>query len=261
MNFYWIYHLPIWLSFILVNLIFVLGAIGGIFLFKNFVKKSWKGHDNNDQIAFYLSAVGVFYGITLGLIAAGVWQNFNDAEEKVNQEASACAAMYRDISSFPAHEATVLQFKLKKYVHYVIYKAWYLHKNGISKTNGTALLTDFQNRLYSFEPQTKREEIIFAEALSQFNKLTQLRRQRLQAVNEGMNSVVWNVIVLGAVLTLLICSLFNIKSLKLHIIMNAIIGLVIGSLIHLIIMLDNPFRGGISITPEAFEQVYNDLMK
>ncbi|HSY62752.1 MAG TPA: hypothetical protein VK796_12800, partial [Cytophaga sp.] len=76
MDFFWIYDLPMVLSFLLIVGLITLFSVGGIFIMRPYVSVWWSGHDNNDQIAFYLSAVGVFYGITLGLLAAGVWQNF-----------------------------------------------------------------------------------------------------------------------------------------------------------------------------------------
>jgi hypothetical protein len=261
MSFLWIYEIAAWQSFILIVGFTVSLSIVGIYIFRPWVKKWWEGHDNNDQISFYLSAIGVFYGITLGLLAAGVWQNFNEAEEKVNLEASTLSALFIDVSSFPVKESQVLKTDLKKYVHFVIHKAWDLHRQGISKTQGTELLFQFQKHLYGFNPQGPREEIIFAESVKEFNRLIELRRQRLQSVTSGMNASIWVVIAIGAFFTLIICCLFNIKSLRLHVIMNGIIGIIIGTLIHLVVMYDNPFRGDVSIDSEAFEGVYEDLMQ
>jgi len=261
MDLFWLYDLPLIVSFSLIVGSITLFSIGGIFIMKPYVSKWWSGHDNNDQIAFYLSAVGVFYGITLGLLAAGVWQNFQDAEEKVTIEAAAIAALYRDVSSLPAPKNEILKEKLSMHVRYLVDTAWDLHRQGITTTKGTALLTEFQKELYSFEPQSAREIGIFQEALKQFNRVSELRRMRLSAVNNGMAAIVWMVILIGGSTTLVICWMFNIPSLRMHVIMNSLIGLAIGTLIYLIVMLDYPFRGVLSITPEAYEQVYNQMMK
>lgn len=261
MEFFWIYDLPMIISFLLIVGSITLFSVGGIFIMRPFVSKWWSGHDNNDQIAFYLSAVGVFYGITLGLLAAGVWQNFEDSEDKVTTEASAIAALYRDVRSFPSPKNDSLKKKLATYTHYVIYGAWPLHRKGITQTEGTELLNKFQDELYSFEPVTNREIGLFQEALRQFNRLVELRRLRTSSVNNGMPFVVWVLILFGGSTTLIICWLFNISSLRLHVIMNGLIGLAVGTLIYLIIMLDYPFRGELSISPEAYIQIYEQLMK
>ncbi|HSY60645.1 MAG TPA: hypothetical protein VK796_02165, partial [Cytophaga sp.] len=173
----------------------------------------------------------------------------------------AIAALYRDIRSFPSPKNEALQKKLAAYTHYVIYGAWPLHQKGITKTQGTELLNDFQNELYSFEPATNRELSLFQEALRQFNRTVELRRLRISSVNNGMPFIVWVLILLGGSITLIICWLFNIPSLRLHVIMNALIGLAVGTLIYLIVMLDYPFRGELSISPDAYQQIYEQLMQ
>lgn len=228
---------------------------------KPFVSKWWQGHDNNDQISFYLSAIGVFYGIMLGLLAAGVWQNYEEAEADVVLESSAIGALYRDVSAFPEPKRTVLQKKLALYIDNIIHVSWPLHLKGITKTNGTALLTDFHQELYLFDPKTKREEIVFDEALRQFNKLAELRRLRLSSVTQGMPFVIWLMILIGVGITIILCWLFNIPSMRLHIILNTLTGLAIGTLIYLILMLDYPFRGALAIKPDAYQEVYDHLIK
>ena len=228
---------------------------------KPFVSRWWSGHDNNDQIAFYLSAVGVFYGITLGLLAAGVWQNLEDSEEKVTNEAAAIGALYRDVKSFPAPKNEALKKKLTAHMHYLIDTAWDIHKQGGTATKGTVLLSEFHDELSSFEPKSAREEALFNEALRQFNRVSELRRMRLSSVNNGMPFLVWLLILIGGAITLVICWLFNIPSLRMHVIMNALIGLAVGTLIYLIVMLDYPFRGELSIRPDAYVEVYEQLMK
>ncbi len=261
MDFFWIYDLPMVVSFTLIVGSITAFAVGGIFVLKPFVSKWWSGHDNNDQIAFYLSAVGVFYGITLGLLAAGVWQNLQDAEQKVNTEASATAALYRDVKSFPSPLGDSLKMYLQTHTYILIHESWELHHKGVVLTKGTPILNKFQDLLYGFKPQTLAESNLHQEALKQYNKVIELRVDRLNSVNNGMPSLIWLLIFLGGAITLIICWLFNIPSLRMHIIMNALIGLAVGTLIYLIIMLDYPFRGHLAVDTGAYELVYNQLMK
>ncbi|MGN6645656.1 MAG: DUF4239 domain-containing protein [Cytophaga sp.] len=261
MDYFWLYDLPLVLSFSIVVGSMTLFSIAGIFILKPFVSKWWEGHDNNDQIAFYLSAIGVFYGITLGLLAAGVWENFEDAEEKVLMESSAINALYRDVTAFPEPEREILQKKLAYHLEYIINVAWPLHNKGIAKTDGTQILTDFHQTLYSFEPKTKREEIVMAEALRQFNKISELRRLRLSSVKQGMPGIVWAMILVGAAITIAICWLFNIPSLRMHLILNSLIGIAVGSLVYLVLMLDYPFRGVLSVSSEAYQEVLEHLVR
>lgn len=260
MNIFWIYDLPMTVSFLLVAGTITFLAVMGAVVMRPFVKKWWEGSDINNYIAFYLSAVGTFYGITLGLLAAGVWQNFESSNDKVVTEASAIGALYRDIESFPVPKNEALQKKLAAYTDYLIDSAWVLHQQGIKKTKGTVLLDTFQQELYSFEPKSQREMALFQEALRQFNKTSELRHQRLDSVTDGVPLVVWFMIILGCIITLSLSWIFHFPSSRLHLVLNGFIGLGIGTIIFLILMLDYPFRGELSISPDPYMQIRDDLM-
>src|SRR5215469_1156118 len=102
MNLYWVYDLPNWLFGALTVAVFVALGVSGLFVTRGWVRRLHiVDHSHNDIVGFYLSAVTVFYGITLGLFAVGTWTAFSDAEGKVDHEAAALAALYRDVSGYP----------------------------------------------------------------------------------------------------------------------------------------------------------------
>src|SRR6478736_3728440 len=145
MSFYWIYDLPLSLSFILIAGFYTLYAIVGLWISrKTLHKKMVYSHDQNEQISFYMSAIGVFYGITLGLVAVGTWESFEQVQDRVTRECSTLAALYRDVSNFPEPKRTELQNHLIGYTRYTIDEAWPLQQQGIFPKKGINLLNDFQ---------------------------------------------------------------------------------------------------------------------
>ena len=102
MNMYWVYDLPNWLFAALTVAVAVAIGLSGFYATRKWVRRvHGDEHSHNDIVGFFLGAVGLFYGITLGLVAVGTWQTYSDVDTKVDQEASAVAALYRDVSSFP----------------------------------------------------------------------------------------------------------------------------------------------------------------
>ena len=234
---------------------FVGFAILSKVILKPYVQKWWHGHDNNDQIAFYLSAVGVFYGITLGLFAAGVYQNYDDAEEKVHEETSSIAALYRGAIELPPPHNKIIANYIKSYSQYVIDTAWSSGKSENKIHRTTFYVNLIQKELYRIEPSSERESIIMTECIEQFNHFVELRRMRLQSIGSVMPPIIWFVIITGGLLIILMCSLFNIPSQKLHNTMNIIMSISIASLIYLIAMLNNPFIGDLGIKPDGLKDV------
>jgi hypothetical protein len=262
MNFYWVYDLPNWQFHLLTVGFFIAFSLLGALIFNQYIEKRLNlTVETNNITNVFLSLSGVFYGITLGLIAVGTFENFNDVEEKVTNESSALAALYRDVSILEKQEKEVLMNTLKKYTIYVINEAWPLQKQGIVPTGGTKLIDTFQKQFAAYTPETRKDEIIYSEVFDQFNVMIETRRQRLAAVNSSLPSTVWFLIIIGALINIVLLWFLVIKNKKLDIILNILNGLLLGSLIFLIAAMDNPFRGEFSVSADSFQLLLDGLMK
>ena len=73
-----------------------------------------------------VQCVMVFYGLAVALIAVNVSQTYSDVSKVVSQEATAVAALYRDVSCYPDPIRALLQKGLRDYLDYVIHQAWTL---------------------------------------------------------------------------------------------------------------------------------------
>ena len=98
----WVYSIP----FVPLALIMIVGieaiALAGLVLVRRKVLPRLHFHDGvNDAVSGTVQAIGVFYGITVGLIAAGVWNTYSNASDLMSQEAVAIGSLYRDVSSLP----------------------------------------------------------------------------------------------------------------------------------------------------------------
>ncbi|MCU0416371.1 MAG: DUF4239 domain-containing protein [Cytophagaceae bacterium] len=261
MNIYFIYDLPLLVSFVLIVGFFIAFSLLGHKIITPIVSKWWSvKHDNNDLNSFYLSGIGVFYGITLGLIAAGAWENFQEVEEKVTEESVSIAALYRDCYALPSPTSDSLCLHLEHYVRYVIDSAWVKQRQGVVPKGGTAFINKIQLELYGFKPSDVRESNIQQEALRQFNRFIELRRLRLSEVAVGMPGVLWSILLLGAFVNILAAWMYIPETTKQGLVLNTLYAFTIGLMIYAIIILDNPFRGTVSVGPEAFEAIYTSLM-
>jgi hypothetical protein len=262
MNLSWLYSVPSFLFFLLVIIFFGLVSIAGFLLVRKSVEK-WLGKPpaQNEVISYYIAATGVVYGITLGLIAVGVWENYIHVNIKVEEEAATLGSLYRGVSSYPEPSRTQLRSDLKSYTRYIIDVAWPQQEQGIVPSSGVDLMDSFQKTLYSFEPVTESQKILHATALRDYTDYIQLRRLRLQNITKGVAVMIWWVVFFGAMINLMLSWLFVVKNVTLHILMNGLLGALIGALIFLILVMDFPFRGWFKVSSEAFQITYEQLMK
>jgi hypothetical protein len=261
MSFLWLYDLPSWLFGLIVISACAGFAVGGLVLTRKWVSRLHQPHSHNDVVSFYFAAICVFYGITLGLLAIGTWTTLSETEAKADQEATAIAALYRDVSTYPESARAPLQEGLKRYTREVIDVAWPAQQKGLESNGGGPILNEFQQKLTAFEPSTEGQIALHAEALSAYNKLIETRRARKQATTAGLSSTLWIMIVLGAMLTLAVTWFFYTANFGMHFWMTFLFSVLLGLEVFLLADMDHPFWGSFSVGSDAYELVFKQLME
>jgi Protein of unknown function (DUF4239) len=89
----------------------------------------------------------------------------------------------------------------------------------------------------------------------------ELRRTRLKSLAGGLPVSLWFVLLVGAFFNIAVTWFFHMRSQSMHFWMTVMLSGLLGLLIFMLAAMDHPFRGEISVGPEAFEMVYEQLMK
>ncbi len=258
--FYWIYDTPTLLVIGLFAAVFVGVCWLGIILLRPFAK-SWF-HEQpglNEILGDFLHYFGVFYGLLLGLLAVATYQNHSDVEKVVASEASSLAALYRDVTAYPEPSRTELQNLLREYTRSVIEKSWPLQREGIVPVDAVKQVAAFQARLVLFEPQTKAQEVLHETTLRQFNTFYEYRRTRLYSVNSGIPTILWYTVAVGLFINMVIIWLFDLRLAQW--ILGGLISFYLATMISVIALMDHPLRGEQGVSPEAFQLIYDQLMR
>lgn len=244
---YWLYDIPTLLTVALFAGVFVGVCWLGTIVSRSFVRSRFhKDRGMNEILGDFLQYFGVIYGLLLGLLAVATYQNHTDVEKAVAGEASSLAALYRDISA------------IREYMRSTIEDAWPLQRKGIDpwKVNRAAPI---HTRLGQFEPQTKGQEALHDAALRQFNEFFEDRRLRIYSVTAGIPVIMWYTVAVGALLNMVLIWLFDLR-LGTHLLLGGLISFFTGTTISLIVLMDNPLRGEVGVSPQAFERIYQQMM-
>ncbi len=260
-SFYWVYDIPNWLFCLLTILVFVGFGVAGLLPSRGWVRRQHRiNHSHNDIVGYYLAAVTVFYGITLGLVAVGTWTTYSDVGTRVDREAEVVSSLYRDITGYPEPIRDSLQKNLRDYLDNVINVGWQQQRRGIVPAGSAIFLERFQKQMLAFEPGTPGQQILHAESYKQFNNLVEARRARLNAVTIGLPGALWALVILGALISIAVTLFFDTQSLSMHLWMTILMSTLLGLMVFLIGTLDNPFRGEVSVGPDSLVLVYQQLM-
>jgi hypothetical protein len=258
----WIYDMPYWSGALLFSAVFVGFTWLGIVLIRPWVRRHVADQPGwNTLIGAIFAGYVVFYGITLALLAISTFQNFSAVNQTVGREASALGTLYRDVSSYPDPIRGELQAMLRDYSRYVIEEDWPAQQQGDIPEEGTARTSAFQDRLLSFQPQTRAEEILHAATIGRFDDFVDYRRQRLHSVSMGLPAALWLVVGIGVVLNTVLICLFDVDRLIVHLIIGGILPLFVALLVFLMVEMDAPFQGEVSISTDAFQLVQRSLME
>lgn len=211
----------------------------------------------NDAVSGTVQAIGVFYGITVGLIAVGVWNTNSNASELVSKEAAAISSLYRDVSSYPSPLREELRKGLRDYTVFVIERAWPAQRKGEGQmiNEGTLIVDEFQHKLHSFAPANSSQAALHGETLRAYNNFLESRRLRVDAVSSGLSLIMWAVIWVGAIISIGIAYFFNIPDIKLHAVLVALMGGFLAMVLFMIIVNDKPFYGSVSISSDPYKLI------
>jgi len=253
---------PFYTAVILIVLIETVSMIG-LFVTRRFLIPRLHYHDGaNDAVSGTVQAIGVFYGITVGLIAVGVWTTYSKASDLVSNEAAAIGSLYHDVSGYPQPLRDDLRSNLRQYTVFVIERAWPEQKIGRGQhlDGGSRLIDEVQDKLFTFQPANPGQIALHAETLGAFNKLIEYRRLRIDAVDGGLSTVMWAVIWFGAAISIGVAYFFNIPDPKLHAILVLLMGGFLALVLFMIVINDKPFYGYVSVSPNPYKLILDRVI-
>jgi hypothetical protein len=218
---------------------------------------------HNDVAGFIYAALGVIYAVLIALVVIAVWEEYELARETVEQEANAAADIFWLADRLPEPRGTHLQELVRSYAEEVVEHEWPLMEQGktplMTQQQGTpagwTLIDDIRQNIQNFEPRTQAEEQLYAEGLDQVDTLSDARRMRLVAAEEGVPGVLWAVLIFGGTATISFTYLFGLESTWAHRLMVVTLAAVIGLVLFTVGAMENPFSGGARIGTGAFELI------
>jgi Protein of unknown function (DUF4239) len=205
---------------------------------------------HNDLAGFILAVIGVVYAVLLAFVAIGLWERFERAQARAYEEAGALSTVYRDSESFPP--GGQLRSGLRGYVDSVIHSEWPRMRSGEPLPIADSLLEQIDRQVRSLPVTSARLQDIHQQMLAAIDTALADRDARLTVDSRGINGLMWFVLIAGAFVTVGFACLFGFQRTLMQQLMVGSLSLLIGLVLFLAIALDYPYRGSISVQPEAF---------
>ena len=208
----------------------ILISIGGIsaglttYLFRKFVSiKVLRSH--NEVIGFLFLAIASFYSLMLSFIVFVVWGQLNETRGNVSKEGSSAMGLYRDIKFYPDFVYNVVDDEFPR-----------MEKLELSRVTPESFNKVFY-KMEHLNPKNPFQIQLVAEMFNHLNELATYRGLRISSMEDEIAPPLWLPMIFGAIITIICALLMDIEHLRIHIALNALLGVFIGMFFFIIILL------------------------
>lgn len=216
---------------------------------------------NNELAGIFFSMVGVMYAIILAFMVFAVWDAFQGANRTAQDEATTLDSMYRDADLFPGPTGQALKQDIRAYSEVIVEKEW----PAMAHRGESPEVDDALNKVWdSFEaldPQTEQQKAFYAEMTHNLNEIHTLRHDRLLASRNGLPSLLWIVVFAGGLTTLSYVIYFGQANFRTQLLMTITLAVSVSFVVLVVLVLDNPFAGELSVHPAALQQVLLEMSR
>jgi hypothetical protein len=253
-----LYTHPTWEVGLLVIGILTALALVGLYIFHRLVDVNMR-HKDTETVGLTYAIVAVVYAVLIAFIVVDVFETFAKGDEIATGEANKLSNLMLDSAGLPPQTAVGVRADLDKYIDIVVKSEWPSQQAG--KLNdavfepGWTVLAHLTTQLAVFEPATMGQNVNKGEMLRAMNDLIKARRTRILAAGEHLPTVVWQILLLAGAVAVGYTYLFGARSFRIHMAITGLIAAMIALVFVLIIALDYPFRGEVSVGDDAFVSI------
>lgn len=218
----------------------------------------------NAVIGITYAATYVLYGLTLGFSLYLGNQEASEARETVEREAASLEGIFEIAQQLPQPERDRIREATESYARTVVEDEWPLMGGGANSqvsSQAESLLDELQESVLGYEPETSAEQALYSQGMTLVFDIEDEREIRLLHSRQDSHSLLWYVLVVGAVITVLHSFFFGSKVVWLQGLSVAAMTTVIVLVLSTIYELQAPFAGSVRVEPEAFEEVLNDIQR
>lgn len=250
-----IYDVPGYVLAIIVIIITLIYSIVAFLIVENWIPATIRKR-NNDATS---PIVGIIVAILLAFVVVVTWQQYTVTDSDISREAGIVEDVWRQAYGYPEPLKTEVRNGIENYINTVINIEWPLMRQGKYSIQAWNEIGDVERQIFAFQPTTIAEQQIQDRQLTTINTAINSRRNRLYNLTAGLDKAMWIVIILSSALCIASIWFLGADCRILHIIGLLIIGISIGLLLYIIIDINYPFRGSISIGTTYFETILTNL--
>jgi len=197
-----------------------------------------------------------FLGIVLSFSLVNAQSNLRNVDALVSREAEAINQMDRLLLRYGEPKVIEMRSLLAAYAQSVVNAEWPLLTQGNQnelRSKNSHTFASLSRAVYSITPTAGRQTEVYNQILKQSDDLSEMRSLRLEAANTRLPDIFWSVIF--ALFALLVVIAVLIEPTWGRSIAIGGQAMAVALLLSLVFIYDQPFKGQISVGPDAIAKV------
>lgn len=251
---------PAQLMLVVVIAAFTALAVGCHMLVKRaFRKVDFIGH--NEVGGVLVGVVGTIYAVLLGFVTVVVWERFNEAADRFSGEAGSTAAVWHLVAGLPPASALRIRTGAEHYVDAVVVEELPAMSRGEGSPIADGALRGLLREVTTLKPHDAGEANVQLRMLERLNDIWDDRNKRLETNESGVSWLLWAALAISTAAVFGFSFLFGMENQRTHLVMTAILAAIASTLFTVLVELNYPFRGNITVPVGAWTTLYAEMRK
>ena len=257
----WIaFNMPEWVSV----LVFIGGLPAVMLMLQRLVRRkfpNWERGEHNDAAGVMLSAAVVVYSVAIGLCVITLWGKLDEAKAATQAEATNLIAVADGSRVFDAAVQDQIRSGVIAYNRDVV-KLWSQRIDGKSQPQVGADLNSLIATVAQLQPQTQAQRAFVDDAVARLAEQGELRFISVRlARDQQLPDIIWVAVLGGSLVVLGLCLTFGVQDSMLRRILLTGVTATVGINLFLVLELNYPFYGSISVGPSSYADVVTILTR
>jgi hypothetical protein len=203
-----------------------------------------------------LSPVGIVFGLVVGFLVVGLWNNVGQARQEVNDEASALRSVVLLAHAFPGPAEIEMDSLIRQHINNAVHREWPLMaRQNATLTVVPAALGSALDLAVTLKPSSFGQQIAQRQIVSSLETALDARRQRIILSQSTVNWIKWLAVLTLGLLTLFVSALVHAENRRNAAFSVASFAVAIAVVVVVIASSDRPFTGPFRVSPSALAQV------
>jgi hypothetical protein len=248
-------QIPPWILGTATVVVVVSLTLLALYVFRRLVGRTRLAGAHHVAGDLFFSLAGVLYAVLVAFVVVVVWEQFGEADQATESEASAVGDLLRDSQAFPAAERPLVQHALVDYAHDVVNDEFPRMRRGEAIEQQSEQLTHVWESYLKIEPQTRTEIAFYDEAIQRLDDLSGSRAQRIATSQSEIPGEMWILLIGGGLIVMTFTFIFGTPELVIHATAVGLTAALMGFVMYLIFALEHPFIGTLSVKPDPYIHV------